>query len=113
MNFFIFFLVQSESIKDYSNDFQCGIFQSIGFKEFDKYFEYKSNKANLNDVTEIKDSKEEELFARGVYDMKNSTKRYARYQIRWVKNKFIKSKQDRQSLQGTFLLKLNLNNLKY
>lgn len=79
-------MFNSQTFKEYSRDFEFGIFQSIGFKEFDDYFKYVES-------DEAKDEKiKSDLFNKAVLDMKMSTRRYAKTQIRWVKNRFIKSK---------------------
>jgi len=65
----------SQTFKDFSRDYQFGIFQSIGFKEFERYFQ----------------SKTEAEFENGVNEMKSSTRRYAKYQAKWINNRFIKS----------------------
>ena len=75
-------MLQSESMREFSSDFQLGIFQSIGFKEFDEY---------LSMPTDVQVEKKEALFEQCVAEMKSATRRYARYQVRWVKNRFIKS----------------------
>jgi tRNA A37 N6-isopentenylltransferase MiaA len=70
---------QSQSFKEYSRDYQFGIFQSIGFKEFENFF-----KCNT-------ESEKQHLIEEGLKEMKLSTRRYAKYQIRWINNRFIKS----------------------
>uniref|UniRef100_A0A452Q896 Zinc finger double-stranded RNA binding domain-containing protein n=1 Tax=Ursus americanus TaxID=9643 RepID=A0A452Q896_URSAM len=63
-----------------SQDYQHGIFQSIGFKEFHEYL-----------VTEGKCTPEtsNQLLKKGIESLKQVTKRYARKQNRWVKNRFL------------------------
>ncbi|XP_008071396.1 tRNA dimethylallyltransferase, mitochondrial isoform X5 [Carlito syrichta] len=63
-----------------SQDYQHGIFQSIGFKEFHEYL-----------ITEGKCTPEtsNQLLKKGVEALKQVTKRYARKQNRWVKNRFL------------------------
>ncbi|ORX59109.1 tRNA isopentenyltransferase [Piromyces finnis] len=68
------------------NDNICtrGIFQAIGFKEFDPYLK------QLNENKDQEDSKElEKLKNSCIEKMKNATKRYSRKQISWIKNKFL------------------------
>lgn len=74
-----------QSLREFSRDYQFGIFQSIGFKEFDAYFEYLSQ----HELDENKAEKDD-LFQKGVEDMKAATRRYARIQMRWIKNRFVK-----------------------
>ncbi|XP_069333846.1 tRNA dimethylallyltransferase isoform X3 [Eulemur rufifrons] len=63
-----------------SQDYQHGIFQSIGFKEFHEYL-----------ITEGKCTPEtsNQLLKKGIETLKQVTKRYARKQNRWVKNRFL------------------------
>ena len=77
----------NQSLREFSRDYQFGIFQSIGFKEFDEYFSY------LDKVTESgreEPSVKNDLLKRCTDEMKASTRRYARVQIRWIKNRFVK-----------------------
>jgi tRNA dimethylallyltransferase len=69
---------------DFSQNFQIGIFQSIGFKEFDAY---------LNKRSDENEKVKKQLFDQGVDAIKTNTKRYAKKQIKWVFNRFIKSKR--------------------
>ncbi|XP_075051375.1 tRNA dimethylallyltransferase isoform X2 [Mixophyes fleayi] len=62
-------------------DYQHGIFQSIGFKEFHEYLVTKDNRSP--DEVEI-------LFQRGVEALKQRTQKYARKQNKWVQNRFLK-----------------------
>ncbi|XP_051044666.1 tRNA dimethylallyltransferase [Phodopus roborovskii] len=63
-----------------SQDYQHGIFQSIGFKEFHEYL-----------ISEGKCTPEtsNQLLKKGIEALKQVTKRYARKQNRWVKNRFL------------------------
>jgi len=76
---------KNQSLKEFSRDYQFGIFQSIGFKEFDDYFKYFNESVSEADL-KVKDS----IFKKCVDEMKMSTRRYARIQIRWIRNRFIK-----------------------
>lgn len=73
-------------MKSYSRNYEFGIFQSIGLKEFDDYFDYLKLEKTLDEEAKSK------FFNKAINDMKFSTKRYARTQIRWIKNRFTKSK---------------------
>ncbi len=77
----------SQNFKEYSRNFEFGIFQSIGFKEFDEYFHYVDKTCNNESNTE---TQKNELFKKGINEMKLSTRRYAKTQIKWVKNVFNK-----------------------
>jgi tRNA dimethylallyltransferase len=74
-----------------------GIFQSIGFKEFGEFL-------NLGN-TKVEESPD--LFQKCVEAMKCATRRYARKQVRWVKNRFLgrpsTSSPDVYSLDATDL----------
>ncbi|XP_021055466.1 tRNA dimethylallyltransferase isoform X1 [Mus pahari] len=69
-----------KNISENSQDYQHGIFQSIGFKEFHEYL-----------TTEGKCTPEtsNQLLKKGIEALKQVTKRYARKQNRWVKNRFL------------------------
>ncbi len=81
--------VFSQNFKEYSRDFEFGIFQSIGFKEFDDYFNYLDKGKDNSDADY--EEKKDVLFKKGIDEMKISTRRYAKTQIKWVKNVFVKS----------------------
>ncbi|ELR49687.1 hypothetical protein E5288_WYG017132 [Bos mutus] len=69
-----------KKVAENSQDYQHGIFQSIGFKEFHEYL-----------ITEGKCTPEirNQLLKKGIEALKQVTKRYARKQNRWVKNRFL------------------------
>ncbi|KAF6345937.1 tRNA isopentenyltransferase 1 [Rhinolophus ferrumequinum] len=69
-----------KKVTENSQDYQHGIFQSIGFKEFHEYL-----------ITEGKCTPEtsNQLLKKGIEALKQVTKRYARKQNRWVKNRFL------------------------
>jgi len=81
-------LFKRTSFKEYSRDFEFGIFQSIGFKEFDEYFSFIESK-NEHNQTQFEETKQK-LFDKCVENMKLSTRRYAKTQLKWVNNKFNK-----------------------
>lgn len=63
-------------------DYTHGIFQSIGFKEFHEYLILSDDE---------KDSDEgKRLLLKGIEEMKLVTRRYARKQVRWINNRFLK-----------------------
>jgi tRNA dimethylallyltransferase len=80
------------TIKEYSRDFQFGIFQSIGFKEFNDYFVHLGKAKVASETNEKVNQSVQALFEQCVKDMKLSTRRYAKIQMKWIKNRFIKSK---------------------
>ncbi|XP_028341706.1 tRNA dimethylallyltransferase isoform X2 [Physeter macrocephalus] len=69
-----------KKVVENSQDYQHGIFQSIGFKEFHEYL-----------ITEGKCTPEtrNQLLKKGIEALKQVTKRYARKQNRWIKNRFL------------------------
>ncbi|XP_067282236.1 tRNA dimethylallyltransferase isoform X2 [Pseudorasbora parva] len=68
-------------IKESSQDYQHGIFQSIGFKEFHEYLTASEN---------VSKEECEKLKVKGVESLKQVTRRYARKQNKWVLNRFLK-----------------------
>lgn len=62
-------------------DYQHGIFQSIGFKEF---HEYLISEGNCSPETSAL------LLQKGIQALKQVTKRYARRQNKWVRNRFLR-----------------------
>ncbi|CAM4633169.1 unnamed protein product [Leuciscus chuanchicus] len=68
-------------IKESSQDYQHGIFQSIGFKEFHEYLTASEN---------LSQEECDKLKMKGVESLKQATRRYARKQNKWVRNRFLK-----------------------
>ncbi|XP_059412604.1 tRNA dimethylallyltransferase isoform X4 [Carassius carassius] len=68
-------------IKENSQDYQHGIFQSIGFKEFHEYLTASEN---------ISQEERDKLKIKGIESLKQVTRRYARKQNKWVRNRFLK-----------------------
>ncbi|XP_063243063.1 tRNA dimethylallyltransferase-like [Bacillus rossius redtenbacheri] len=63
-------------------DYTVGIFQSIGFKEFHDYLILPEAERNAD--------RGKELFEKGVEDLKLATRRYARRQLKWIRNRFLR-----------------------
>ncbi|XP_040280581.1 tRNA dimethylallyltransferase isoform X1 [Bufo bufo] len=61
-------------------DYQHGIFQSIGFKEFHEYLVAK----------DISPEQAEILLQKGIEALKQRTQKYAKKQNKWVQNRFLK-----------------------
>jgi len=59
-----------------------GIFQSIGYKEFDEYLDAQEDPS-------LTPAAVEEARQEGLEAMKSATRRYARRQIHWVKTHFL------------------------
>ncbi|XP_013876564.1 tRNA dimethylallyltransferase [Austrofundulus limnaeus] len=70
-----------QKVQDDSQDYQNGIFQSIGFKEFHNY---------LTAPEGISTEEKDKLRREGIEALKIATKRYARKQNKWVHNRFLK-----------------------
>ncbi|XP_007249338.1 tRNA dimethylallyltransferase [Astyanax mexicanus] len=70
-----------KKIQENSQDYQHGIFQSIGFKEFHEY---------LTAGADVSQEEREELKMKSVEALKQATRRYARKQNKWVRNRFLK-----------------------
>ncbi|KAM6899824.1 tRNA dimethylallyltransferase [Xenentodon cancila] len=74
-----------QKLQDDGQDYQHGIFQSIGFKEFHDF------------LTSPESSTQQEKDARrdkGIEALKIATRRYARKQNKWVRNRFLKRPGD-------------------
>ncbi|XP_043940707.1 tRNA dimethylallyltransferase [Protopterus annectens] len=69
-----------QKLNENSQDYQHGIFQSIGFKEFHEY---------LTVGDSCLESTRAELLQRGIESLKQVTKRYTRKQNKWVRNRFL------------------------
>ncbi|XP_076864797.1 tRNA dimethylallyltransferase [Brachyhypopomus gauderio] len=67
--------------QDNSQDYQHGIFQSIGLKEFHEY---------LTAGGDFGEEERERLKRKGTEALKQATRRYARKQNKWVRNRFLK-----------------------
>ncbi|KAJ7399755.1 tRNA dimethylallyltransferase, mitochondrial [Pitangus sulphuratus] len=70
-----------QKVAENRQDYQHGIFQSIGFKEF---HEYLVSEGNCSPETSAL------LLQKGIQALKQVTKRYARRQNKWVRNRFLK-----------------------
>ncbi|XP_054251176.1 tRNA dimethylallyltransferase [Indicator indicator] len=70
-----------EKVAEQRQDYQHGIFQSIGFKEF---HEYLVSEGSCSPETSAL------LLQKGIQALKQVTKRYARRQNKWVRNRFLK-----------------------
>ncbi|KAL5017399.1 hypothetical protein ScPMuIL_006988 [Solemya velum] len=63
-------------------DYTLGIFQSIGFKEFHKFL--------ILSKEERESEQGRKLFEEGIEDLKRVTRKYARKQVRWIENRFLR-----------------------
>ncbi|GAA5841632.1 hypothetical protein JCM3766R1_006795 [Sporobolomyces carnicolor] len=69
-----------------SVDYSKGIYQAIGYKEFEPYLaaRHRDPSRTLENDAELK-----ELFERGVESMKTATRQYAKRQVKWIKSKLL------------------------
>ncbi|KAG7245158.1 hypothetical protein INR49_023724 [Caranx melampygus] len=74
-----------QKVQDDSQSYQHGIFQSIGFKEFHEYLTAPESITQQEKCT---------LRDKGIEAVKIATKRYARKQNKWVRNRFLKRPGD-------------------
>ncbi|XP_077599667.1 tRNA dimethylallyltransferase [Stigmatopora nigra] len=74
-----------QKLQDDSQNYQHGIFQSIGFKEFHDYL--TAPESNTREEREA-------LRGKGIEALKVATRRYARKQNKWVRNRFLKRPGD-------------------
>ncbi|KAM9340361.1 tRNA dimethylallyltransferase [Symphorus nematophorus] len=69
-----------QKVQDDSQDYQHGIFQSIGFKEFHDYLTVPESSTQ---------QEKDALRDKGIEALKMVTRRYARKQNKWVRNRFL------------------------
>ncbi|XP_036000822.1 tRNA dimethylallyltransferase isoform X2 [Fundulus heteroclitus] len=74
-----------QKVQDDGQDYQQGIFQSIGFKEFHDYLTAPESSGQ---------QEKDKLRVKGIEALKVATKRYARKQNKWVRNRFLKRPGD-------------------
>ena len=70
---------------DYKKRYREGIFQSIGFKEFHPFLIQPNTSLHLGELSEGN----KKLLDNCIDTMKNVTRRYAKKQITWVRNRFL------------------------
>ena len=99
--------------KDIKTKYTEGIFQSIGFKEFHDFLIKQEGKKFDKSIASKED---QELLRTGVENMKTVTRRYAKKQMTWVRNRFLarpsSSAPDVYGLDATDLEKWDSNVLK-
>ncbi|KAK0548732.1 Leucyl aminopeptidase yscIV [Tilletia horrida] len=73
-----------------SPDYTRGIFQAIGFKEFDAFLTYmdQQTEARLSDAQQL-DAESRKLFDAAVESMQRATRQYARRQTSWIRNQLL------------------------
>nr|XP_046273296.1 tRNA dimethylallyltransferase [Scatophagus argus] len=78
-------LYNQQKVQDDSQDYQHGIFQSIGFKEFHDYLTVPESSTQ---------QEKDRLRDKGIEALKIATRRYARKQNKWVLHRFLKRPGD-------------------
>ncbi len=69
-------------------DYTRGIFQAIGYKEFDPYLTHLERRAADGVAKDaLEDEQARKLFKQGVERMQISTRQYAKKQVGWIRNK--------------------------
>ncbi|XP_031710173.1 tRNA dimethylallyltransferase isoform X2 [Anarrhichthys ocellatus] len=74
-----------QKVQDDSQNYQHGVFQSIGFKEFHDYLTAPESSSQ---------QEKDALRDKGIEALKIATRRYARKQNKWVRNRFLKRPGD-------------------
>ncbi|KAK0667013.1 putative tRNA isopentenyltransferase [Cercophora samala] len=74
-----------------------GIWQSIGFRQFEPYLH--ARKENPEDEANLA-----KLMASGIEDTKTATRQYAKYQLRWMSTKTLTSLQEENLMDKLYLL---------
>ncbi|KAK4669839.1 tRNA dimethylallyltransferase, mitochondrial [Podospora pseudopauciseta] len=74
-----------------------GIWQSIGFRQFEPYLQ--ARKENPDDEANLA-----KLMAAGIDDTKTATRQYAKYQLRWMSTKTLTSLQEENLMDKLYLL---------
>ncbi|KWU44068.1 tRNA dimethylallyltransferase [Rhodotorula sp. JG-1b] len=67
-------------------NYSKGIYQSIGYKEFEPYLPLKHRDPTR---TLENDAELRRLFEQGLQEMKSSTRQYAKRQVKWIKTKLL------------------------
>ncbi|KAG0309217.1 hypothetical protein BGZ99_000950, partial [Dissophora globulifera] len=70
-----------------NTDYERGIWQAIGYKEFDPYFSALETAVKNNEPTDTKEL--ETLKAECTETMKTKTRQYAKRQVLWIRNKLL------------------------
>ncbi|KAK3997514.1 mitochondrial tRNA dimethylallyltransferase [Cladorrhinum sp. PSN332] len=77
-------------------DMSKGIWQSIGFRQFEPYLRTLKETPDSPSLTQLKEA--------GVEDTKTATRQYAKYQVRWMTTKTILALQEERLLGRFYLL---------
>lgn len=87
---------QLREIAGRNADYTRGIFQAIGYKEFDPYMSYIESPGATKDEAQAR-----RLFEQGVEGMKVATRQYAKKQVSWIRNKLVPEIRKRQESDRT------------
>lgn len=79
-----------------ATDFTKGIWQSIGFKEFQPYLKALRDEASAKDAEKAKQQSLE--------DMKTATRQYAKYQVKWITKKIVPQLKEQQVMDQLYVL---------
>ncbi|GAA5821382.1 hypothetical protein JCM11251_004597 [Rhodosporidiobolus azoricus] len=91
-----------------ATNYSKGIYQAIGYKEFEAYLAHKHRNPTLtleNDPTLRK------LFDQGVESMKVSTRQYAKRQVKWIKSKLLPAVRKLENDDGVTVVLLDASDL--
>jgi tRNA dimethylallyltransferase len=91
--------LQSRISSGITVDQSKGIWQSIGFKEFEPYLSASPSSDQTSHTKEL-----EALKTAGLERMKISTRQYAKYQVRWITHKTLPAVKSADVLSNLFLL---------
>nr|URW63633.1 IPT [Ustilago esculenta] len=72
-----------EVVSDSTPNYQSGIFQTIGYRQFAEYLD------RLETLTSVSTKEKDGWFGKAVEDTKTATRQYAKSQLKWVQNKLI------------------------
>lgn len=88
--------LQSKTQDEETVDFTRGIWQSIGFKEFQPYLDALREEAGQEEVAAVK--------FKCLEDMKTATRRYAKYQAKWIPRQMMPLLEEDSKLNRLYVL---------
>ncbi|OTB06202.1 hypothetical protein M426DRAFT_55772 [Hypoxylon sp. CI-4A] len=77
-------------------DLTRGIWQSIGYKQMEPFLEAEKNGPNADKMDQLRET--------GLEEIRIATRQYAKYQLRWIRQKSIPAFQDHKAMDYLFLL---------
>ncbi|GAA5855921.1 hypothetical protein JCM8547_000417 [Rhodosporidiobolus lusitaniae] len=89
-------------------NYSKGIYQSIGYKEFDPYLSlrHRDSSCTLDDDDQLR-----KLFNEGVESMKVSTRQYAKRQVKWIKSKLLPAVRKLEGKEDVTVVLLDASDL--